>query len=161
MRQIFLKDMSDLNVGPPNSVTRVSECVPEIVAYVQRVIENGYAYESQGSVYFDTAALVKAGNKYAEVEPKSAGNIELLADGEGSLISTDAEKRSPTDFFLWKKSREGEPKWPSPWSEGRPGWHTECSVMAHAVHGESVDLHVGGVDLRFPHHSNEIAIAEA
>jgi cysteinyl-tRNA synthetase len=160
----FLDDMRRLNVALPETITRVSEFVPEIVDYIVKIIDNGYAYESNGSVYFDVTKFKNEPNHtYAKLEPTSATNKELRDEGEGVLTSADAsEKRSEQDFALWKKSKEGEPNWDSPWGLGRPGWHIECSAMASAIFKKyPIDIHSGGVDLRFPHHDNEIAQSEA
>ncbi|XP_076311985.1 cysteine--tRNA ligase, cytoplasmic isoform X3 [Tachypleus tridentatus] len=161
----FYKDMEALNVLPPDVVTRVSEYVPEIVAYIQKIIENGMAYESRGSVYFDTGKFDQTPNHhYAKLVPEAYGDNQALEEGEGDLSISDNklnEKKSPNDFALWKSSKPGEPSWDSPWGKGRPGWHIECSVMASALLGESLDIHTGGYDLKFPHHDNEIAQAEA
>ncbi|TFK44293.1 tRNA synthetases class I (C) catalytic domain-containing protein [Crucibulum laeve] len=157
----FFSDMSRLRVRDPDTVTRVTEYVPEIVAFVERIIQNGYGYEAEGSVYFDTITFDKAdGHNYAKLEPWSKGNRELLEGGEGSL-STKTGRRSGSDFALWKASKPGEPAWPSPWGSGRPGWHIECSVMASAIFGDNMDIHSGGIDLAFPHHDNEMAQSEA
>ncbi|KAG6920156.1 hypothetical protein DXG01_004922 [Tephrocybe rancida] len=157
----FFKDMGRLRVRNPDTVTRVTEYVPEIVAFVERIIENGYGYEAEGSVYFDTRAFDNAdGHDYAKLEPWSKGNRDLLEDGEGAL-SKKSGSRSASDFALWKASRPGEPSWPSPWGPGRPGWHIECSVMASAILGDNMDIHSGGIDLAFPHHDNEMAQSEA
>lgn len=154
--------MEALNVRAPDVQTRVSEYVPEIIEYVQKIIDNGYAYEANGSVYFDTTRYDgHEGHHYAKLAPWSKGDTELIEDGEGSLGSKLEGKKSPNDFALWKTSKPGEPVWDSPWSQGRPGWHIECSVMAGAVLGDNMDIHSGGVDLAFPHHDNEIAQAEA
>ncbi|KAF2077550.1 hypothetical protein CYY_001168 [Polysphondylium violaceum] len=155
----FFEDMKCLNVLPPDALTRVTEYVPQIVKYVEKIIENGYAYESKGSVYFDTVAYSKV-HDYGKLEPKSVGNEKLTSEGEGSL-STGTEKRNACDFALWKKSKEGEPVWQSPWGEGRPGWHIECSAMASDILGSNIDIHSGGEDLKFPHHDNELAQSEA
>ncbi|KAJ1896425.1 cysteinyl-tRNA synthetase [Kickxella alabastrina] len=158
----YFEDMDALNVRRPNVLTRVSEFVPEIVSFVERIISNGYAYESEGSVFFDVDAFDgHNGNFYAKIEPFSKKNTGLLADGEGSLGLKLSGKRGVSDFALWKKSKDGEPKWPSPWGEGRPGWHIECSVMASEILGSHIDIHTGGIDLAFPHHDNEIAQSEA
>lgn len=159
----FNKDMDALNVLPADIVTRVSEYVPQIVDYVKKIIDNGYAYESCGSVYFDVGKFdAEPNHYYAKLVPEAYGNQEALEEGEGALSTTAAqEKRSPNDFALWKASKPGEPAWPSPWGPGRPGWHIECSCMASDVIGESLDIHTGGVDLKFPHHDNELAQAEA
>ncbi|KIK09833.1 hypothetical protein K443DRAFT_671150 [Laccaria amethystina LaAM-08-1] len=157
----FFEEMARLKVREPDIVTRVTEYVPEIVAYVERIIQNGYAYEAEGSVYFDTLTFDGTnGHNYAKLEPWSKGNRELLEGGEGALSSRTG-RRSPSDFALWKASKSGEPSWPSPWGPGRPGWHIECSVMASAIFGENLDIHSGGIDLAFPHHDNEMAQAEA
>ncbi|KAI7894869.1 cysteinyl-tRNA synthetase [Mucor mucedo] len=158
----YFEDMEALNVRAPDIQTRVSEYIPEIIEYVQKIIDNGYAYAADGSVYFDTSRYDgHAGHHYAKLEPWSKGDTELIEDGEGSLGSKLEGKKSPSDFALWKTSKPGEPVWDSPWSQGRPGWHIECSVMAGAVLGDNMDIHSGGVDLAFPHHDNEIAQAEA
>ena len=157
-----------LGVRPADVLTRVSEYIPEVVEYVEKIIANGYGYVApSGSVYFDTLAFnEKKDHFYAKLEPgkfeMNEQNLKLLAEGEGSLAGdTKGEKRNPQDFALWKSSKPGEPIWKSPWGEGRPGWHIECSAMSSAVLGQSLDIHSGGVDLKFPHHDNEIAQAEA
>ncbi|OZJ02371.1 hypothetical protein BZG36_04436 [Bifiguratus adelaidae] len=158
----FFADMEALGIKAPDVQTRVSEYIPEITEYVQKIIANGYAYEADQSVYFDTAKYDNSQNhQYAKLEPSSKGNMALVEDGEGSLGSKLQGKRSPNDFALWKKSKPGEPSWNSPWGPGRPGWHIECSVMASAVLGDNMDIHSGGIDLAFPHHDNELAQSEA
>lgn len=164
----FLCDMKALNVLEPSILTRVSEYVPEIIEYIQTIIANGYGYVAKdGSVYFDTNAFTK-GHKYAKLMPEAYCNAEnsksALRESEGELSVTDEsqrEKRSPCDFALWKRSKSGEPKWASPWGDGRPGWHIECSAMSSAICGDQLDIHAGGFDLKFPHHDNEIAQCEA
>lgn len=157
----FHKDMSALNVLPPDVLTRVSEYVPEIIAFIQVIIDNGLAYFSNGSVYFDVNAFDSRSNHhYAKLVPEAFGDVASIQGGEGEL-SQSKEKKSLTDFALWKASKAGEPWWTSPWGNGRPGWHIECSVMASAICGKSLDIHTGGVDLKFPHHDNEIAQSEA
>ncbi|KAI0663331.1 tRNA synthetases class I (C) catalytic domain-containing protein [Cubamyces menziesii] len=157
----FFKDMRRLRVRDPDTLTRVTEYVPEIVSFVEGIVKNGYGYEVDGSVYFDTRAFDKADNhSYAKLEPWSKGNRELLEEGEGALSVTTG-RRSSADFALWKASKPGEPSWPSPWGPGRPGWHIECSVMASAIFGDNMDIHSGGIDLAFPHHDNEMAQSEA
>ncbi|KAI9327242.1 tRNA synthetases class I (C) catalytic domain-containing protein [Zopfochytrium polystomum] len=157
----YFKDMDALNVRRPDILTRVSEYVPEIIEFVKTIIKNGFAYESEGSVYFNTAKFDKdPAHFYAKLEPHSASNLKLLQEGEGDLEAGTGEKVNKSDFVLWKKSKPGEPSWESPWGLGRPGWHIECSAMAGDVIGEKLDIHAGGIDLAFPHHDNEIAQSE-
>uniref|UniRef100_V5G3B3 Cysteine--tRNA ligase, cytoplasmic n=1 Tax=Anoplophora glabripennis TaxID=217634 RepID=V5G3B3_ANOGL len=160
----FHKDMDALNVLRPNVLTRVSEYIPEIISYIETIIENGFGYEANGSVYFDVAAFdKKEKHHYAKLVPEAYGDTNSLQEGEGDLTTADqqSEKRSPNDFALWKNSKPGEPAWDSPWGLGRPGWHIECSAMASNIFGPDLDIHTGGVDLKFPHHDNEIAQSEA
>ncbi|CUS12681.1 unnamed protein product [Tuber aestivum] len=180
----FNEDMATLNVLPPTTVTRVSEFIPENVAFVKKLVDRGFAYPTaDGSVYFDIAAYEAAGHHYAKLQPWNKGDESLIADGEGALTSDGsatlpstvetgeegkpkllASKKTPQDFALWKAFRAekpGEPSWDSPWGKGRPGWHIECSVMCSEVLGGQVDIHSGGIDLAFPHHDNEIAQSEA
>ncbi|XP_039294913.1 cysteine--tRNA ligase, cytoplasmic isoform X3 [Nilaparvata lugens] len=159
----FRKDLKALNIQEPNVWCRVSEYIPEIIEFINEIIKNGYAYESKGSVYFDVMEFDKRPNHYyAKLVPESYGDSSQLLTGEGELSSKDtAEKRAVTDFALWKKSKPGEPWWESPWGRGRPGWHIECSAMASDICGHSLDIHTGGVDLKFPHHDNELAQSEA
>lgn len=161
----FHKDMNALNVLAPDVLTRVSEYVPQIVDYIQKIIDNGLAYEANGSVYFDVAGFDKRDKHYyAKLVPEAYGDAKSLQEGEGDLSTTEdrlSEKRSPNDFALWKNSKAGEPWWNSPWGKGRPGWHIECSAMASDICGDYLDIHTGGVDLKFPHHDNELAQSEA
>ncbi|KAI1138694.1 tRNA synthetases class I (C) catalytic domain-containing protein [Hypoxylon sp. FL0543] len=157
----FTNDMDALNVLRPDVVTRVTEYVPQIAKFVEKIVEKGFAYEAEGSVYFDIAAFEKAGNRYARLRPESRNDKALQEEGEGSLSKSLGGKRGAGDFALWKKSKPGEPYWPSKWGNGRPGWHIECSVMASDVLGPRMDLHSGGIDLAFPHHDNELAQSEA
>uniref|UniRef100_A0A3B4YKG4 Cysteine--tRNA ligase, cytoplasmic n=1 Tax=Seriola lalandi dorsalis TaxID=1841481 RepID=A0A3B4YKG4_SERLL len=161
----YHKDMAALNVLPPDVLTRVSEYVPEIVDFVKKIVSNGYGYESNGSVYFNTSKFdASPQHSYAKLVPEAVGDQKALQEGEGDLsISADrlSEKKSQNDFALWKASKPGEPSWDSPWGKGRPGWHIECSAMAGSILGESMDIHGGGFDLRFPHHDNELAQSEA
>ena len=158
----FFEDMRSLNIRDPDVLTRVTEYVPAIVKFIERIVSNGFGYATpDGSVYFDIEAFEKGGHYYAKLEPWSRNDKTLQADGEGSLSKKTTSKRNDNDFALWKASKPGEPSWDSPWGDGRPGWHIECSVMASEVLGKQLDIHSGGVDLRFPHHDNELAQSEA
>ncbi|KAK3380830.1 tRNA synthetases class I (C) catalytic domain-containing protein [Podospora didyma] len=161
MEKAFNDDMVALNVLAPDAVTRVTEYVPQIVTFVEQIVAKGFGYESNGSVYFDIAAFEKAGNTYARLRPESKNDKALQEEGEGSLSKSLEGKKRSGDFALWKKSKSGEPAWPSPWGQGRPGWHIECSVMASDKLGSQMDIHSGGIDLAFPHHDNELAQSEA
>ncbi|XP_065174386.1 cysteine--tRNA ligase, cytoplasmic-like [Sycon ciliatum] len=161
VERLFHADMQALNILPADFLTRVSEYVPEVVEFIQRIIANEFAYEADGSVYFDVKKFDEDPNHtYAKLVPEAVGDRAALAEGEGEL-SAATGKRSDRDFALWKSSKPGEPSWDSPWGQGRPGWHIECSVMCSDILGEKVDIHSGGVDLKFPHHDNEIAQSEA
>ncbi|PIK48564.1 putative cysteine--tRNA ligase, cytoplasmic isoform X3 [Apostichopus japonicus] len=161
----YHKDMASLNVLPADVLTRVSEYVPEVVEFIQKIIDNGFAYEANGSVYFMTSKFdSEEKHSYAKLVPEAFGDEAALKEGEGDLsISQDqlSEKKSANDFALWKAAKPGEPTWDSPWGKGRPGWHIECSVMASCLLGDSMDIHTGGADLKFPHHDNELAQSEA
>ena len=158
----FMEDVRALNCVDPDEVTRVTEYGQQIVEFVAKVQENGFAYPtSDGSVYFDIEAFEAANNHYARLEPWNRNDKDLQADGEGALTKKTSEKRSDADFALWKSSKPGEPSWPSPWGDGRPGWHIECSAMASDKLGSQIDIHSGGIDLAFPHHDNELAQSEA
>ena len=159
----FYKDMAALGVRDPDVVTRVTEFVPQIVEYIQQIVDNGFGYvASDGSVYFDTVAFSAAGYDYRKLVPGVEVSEEEMAEGEGALASgAVGDKKHPYDFALWKASKPAEPAWDSVWGPGRPGWHIECSVMASDIFGNNLDIHGGGVDLKFPHHDNEMAQAEA
>ena len=165
----YFEDMTALGIRDVDALTRVTEYVPQIVAFVETIVAKGLAYsDGDGSVYFDTVAFStkkdEGGNfchHYAKLNPAGVGNAELAAEGEGALARGDSVKKHPNDFALWKASQPGEPQWPSPWGPGRPGWHIECSVMATDVLGTQFDIHTGGEDLKFPHHDNELAQSEA
>ena len=162
----FTEDMHALNVLDPDDITRVTEYGEYIVEFVAQIQKNGFAYQNSSGVYFDLEAFGKARNHYARLEPWNSGDISLQADGEGAISGKDmkkgdSEKRNQADFALWKLSKSGEPSWPSPWGDGRPGWHIECSAMASDKLGKQIDIHSGGIDLAFPHHDNELAQSEA
>lgn len=157
----FMEDMESLGVRPPTVLTRVSEYMEEIVHYVEKIICNGLGYVSNGSVYFSTQAYQEAGHRYGKLRPWAVGSSTLASEGEVGGDFATMEKRHPNDFALWKASKPGEPSWDSPWGKGRPGWHIECSAMASSILGMNIDIHTGGEDLKFPHHDNELAQAEA
>ncbi|HJB19439.1 MAG TPA: cysteine--tRNA ligase [Candidatus Bariatricus faecipullorum] len=149
------KDMEGMNVLPATTHPLATEEICGMVEMIQELIDKGYAYEKNGTVYYRT-------RKFAEYGKLSHKNLDDLRSGERSLLVTgEDEKEDPLDFVLWKPKKEGEPAWQSPWSDGRPGWHIECSVMAKKYLGEEIDIHAGGEDLVFPHHENEIAQSEA
>ena len=147
----YFEAIDKLNVRRADIYPRVSDHMPEIIAMVEQLIENGFAYVVEGDVYY----RVEKFEHYGEL---SGRNLEdMLA---GARIDIDERKENPMDFALWKAAKPGEPSWTSPWGEGRPGWHIECSVMSMKYLGETFDFHGGGSDLIFPHHENEIAQAE-
>mmetsp|Transcript_15209 Transcript_15209/g.45867 ORF Transcript_15209/g.45867 Transcript_15209/m.45867 type:complete len:825 (+) Transcript_15209:225-2699(+) len=159
----FWRDMASLGVRMPEARPRVSEYIPDIVAYIERILDQGFAYSVDGSVYFDTRALEAAGHTYRKLSPAPPGGGSAVdpASAESEANFHSKAKRDPRDFALWKAAKAGEPSWPSTWGPGRPGWHIECSAMAGALIGGRMDIHSGGADLRFPHHDNELAQAEA
>ncbi|OJD26308.1 cysteine-tRNA ligase [Blastomyces percursus] len=158
----FMEDMRNLNVLEPDKLTRVTEYGPEIVSFVERIVQKQFGYPTpDGSVYFDIKSFEQDGNHYARLEPWSRNDKSLQKEGEGSLSQRSVAKHSKNDFALWKSSQPGEPSWPSPWGKGRPGWHIECSAMASAELGSRMDIHSGGIDLSFHHHDNELAQSEA
>ncbi len=148
----FYDAMKALNVLPPNVEPRASAHIPEIIEFVRGLIEKGYAYETKDGVYF----RVRRFKGYGKLSKR---NIEEMR--AGARIEPSPYKEDPLDFALWKKAKPGEPSWPSPWGEGRPGWHIECSAMVLKHLGETIEIHGGGEDLIFPHHENEIAQSEA
>ncbi|PWV09454.1 putative cysteinyl-tRNA synthetase [Trypanosoma cruzi] len=165
--RLFFEDMRRLGVRDPDVVSRVTEYVPQVVDFIQKIMDNGFAYRGTSSIFFDTTAFLRAGHDYPKLKPVSeSGENDAteaeMAEGEGALtVGVAGEKRNANDFALWKFSKPGEPRWPSPWGEGRPGWHIECSVMASDILGTNIDVHSGGWDLKFPHHDNECAQSEA
>ena len=151
----FMKDTAQLGIKPATQNPRVINYMDEIIAFVSTLIDKGFAYVAEGDVYFRVAKS----NNYAKLANKTLEDLEIGASGR-----TDAEtdrKENPLDFALWKAAKEGEISWESPWGPGRPGWHIECSVMATEILGDTIDIHGGGADLEFPHHTNEIAQSEA
>ena len=149
------KDMDAMNIKPATKNPLATEEICGMVDMIQTLIDKGYAYEKNGTVYYRT-------RKFKEYGKLSHKNLDDLQSGGRTLLVTgEDEKEDPLDFVLWKPKKEGEPAWESPWSEGRPGWHIECSEMSKKYLGEQIDIHAGGEDLIFPHHENEIAQSEA
>ena len=148
------QDMEHMNVRPATTHPRATQEIGGMIAMISDLIEKGFAYEKNGTVYFRT-------RKFKQYGKLSHKNLDDLRSGGRSLLVTgEDEKEDPLDFVLWKPKKEGEPYWQSPWSNGRPGWHIECSVMAKRYLGSTIDIHAGGEDLVFPHHENEIAQSE-
>ena len=148
------QDMADMNVKPATTHPLATQEIDGMIEMISTLIEKGFAYDVNGTVYFRT-------RKFDEYGKLSHKNLDDLRSGNRSLlVSGEDQKEDPLDFVLWKPKKEGEPYWESPWSQGRPGWHIECSVMAKKYLGEEIDIHAGGEDLIFPHHENEIAQSE-
>ena len=154
--QAFMADTTAVNIEPATKHPRATENIPDIIAFVQTLIEKGYAYESDGDVYYRA-------RKFAHYGQLSGQSIDDLEVGASEHVSADeiGKKEDPMDFALWKAAKPGEISWDSPWGQGRPGWHIECSVMSTKYLGQTLDIHAGGQDLEFPHHENEIAQSEA
>ena len=150
------KDMAGMNVKPATTHPLATQEIDGMIDMISTLIEKGYAYPAaDGTVYFRTRQFKEYGKlSHKNLDDLRAGNRSLLVSGED-------QKEDPLDFVLWKPKKEGEPSWPSPWGDGRPGWHIECSVMSKKYLGEQIDIHAGGEDLIFPHHENEIAQSEA
>ena len=148
------KDMADMNVKPATTHPLATQEIDGMIDMITTLIDKGFAYEVNGTVYFRTRRF----DEYGKLSHK---NLDDLRSGNRSLlVSGEDQKEDPLDFVLWKPKKEGEPFWVSPWGEGRPGWHIECSVMSKKYLGEEIDIHAGGEDLIFPHHENEIAQSE-
>ncbi|GGE54226.1 cysteine--tRNA ligase [Pullulanibacillus camelliae] len=148
----YKEDVHALHVKEADIHPRATETMDEIILFIERLIEKGYAYESGGDVYFRT----KRFNGYGKLSQQSIDELKV-----GARIEIGEHKEDPLDFTLWKTAKPGEIKWESPWGEGRPGWHIECSAMVEKYLGNTIDIHAGGQDLAFPHHENEIAQSEA
>lgn len=146
------KDMEGLNVEPATKNPKATEEIDGMIDMISTLIKKGYAYEINGTVYFKTRSF----KDYGKLSKKNIDDLEA-----GIRIAVSEDKEDSMDFVLWKPKKEGEPFWTSPWSDGRPGWHIECSVMSKKYLGEQIDIHAGGEDLVFPHHENEIAQSEA
>lgn len=150
--EAFMEDANGLNLYDYKTINpRATEYIQEMIEFIQGLIDKGAAYAIDGNVYFN----IHSAKEYGKLSKK---NIDELVSG--ARIEINEEKQSPMDFALWKKAKPGEPYWDSPWGNGRPGWHIECSVMAKSILGETIDIHSGGEDLQFPHHENEIAQSE-
>lgn len=147
----YFVDCDGLGIKRANVHPQVTDNINEIIEFIQRLIDKGFAYESEGDVLFRTRKF----DEYGKLSHQNIEELEL-----GARIDVDEKKEDPLDFVLWKAKKEGEPGWSSPWGEGRPGWHIECSVMSRRYLGDSIDIHAGGQDLQFPHHENEIAQSE-
>jgi cysteinyl-tRNA synthetase len=148
----FRTDMDSLNIKEATYHPKATEEIGGMIDMISDLIQKGHAYEKNGTVYFRTRSF----KDYGKLSKKKIDDLEA-----GARIAVSEEKEDPLDFVLWKPKKEGEPYWTSPWSEGRPGWHIECSVMSRKYLGEQIDIHAGGEDLIFPHHENEIAQSEA
>ena len=146
----YMSNLAALGVESIDHMPRATECMDGIIVFIESLVEKGFAYASDGDVYFD----VTQDESYGKLSNRSLDHMQ--GDGGGMAL----RKRSPGDFALWKTAKEGEPSWKSPWGEGRPGWHIECSAMSRQLLGETFDIHGGGLDLVFPHHENEIAQSE-
>lgn len=154
--QLFNADMADIDLMPVDDAPRATQHVPEMVSWIERLQQREFAYEQEGWVYFDVARFAEYG---ALAHLDRTQMLELSRERGGD--PDDPRKRGPLDFVLWQRSRDDEPHWPSPWGEGRPGWHIECSVLSTGALGAPIDIHGGGEDLIFPHHESEIAQAVA
>jgi cysteinyl-tRNA synthetase len=148
----FYAEMDALNVERADHNPRATDVIPQMVEIVQALIEKGYAYEVDGDVYFRVTRFPD----YGKLSKRSLDQMEA-----GARVEVDPRKEHPMDFALWKASKKGEPAWDSPWGDGRPGWHIECSAMSMQFLGEQLDIHGGGEDVIFPHHENEVAQSEA
>lgn len=147
----YHRDMDLLGIGHPDKEPKATEYIPKMIRFIENLIKREAAYTADGDVYFD----IKKAKNYGKL---SNQNIEKMETG--ARISPGEKKRDGLDFALWKKAKEGEPSWESPWGKGRPGWHIECSVMSSDILGDEFDIHGGGIDLIFPHHENEVAQSE-
>ena len=147
----FRKDFASLGLTPHDHNPRVTEHMAGIIKLVEKLIANGKAYVVQGEVFYS----IKSFSEYGKLSNRNVDDMQA-----GARVEVDVKKNHPLDFTLWKPAKPGEESWPSPWGDGRPGWHIECSCMIHDVLGEQIDIHGGGMDLIFPHHENEIAQGE-
>lgn len=153
--EFFFEDLSTLRIEPAWEYPRATDHIDGMLEVVQKLLERGHAYEHEGSVYFDISSFPGYG-KLSGIVPEESASREF-----GRLDQDEYEREDVRDFVLWKASKEDEPSWESPWGPGRPGWHIECTAMSTAYLGNTLDIHLGGVDLVFPHHENEVAQSEA
>ena len=152
----YYTDADALNIERATINPRATEFIDDIIDFVSKLIEKGYAYEVDGDVYFST----KKFEEYGKLSGQSLEDLQMGASNRTSSAA-DERKKDPMDFAIWKAQKPGEPAWDCPWGKGRPGWHIECSCMAKKLLGETIDIHAGGMDLAFPHHENEVAQSEA
>ena len=152
----YKRDMKALNNVPPTHYVKATETIPTIIKIIKKLVDDSFAYEKNGNVYFE----VQKDPEYGKLSKYSRDQMIQLSKERGANPE-DPSKKDPLDFIMWQKSKEGEPSWESPWSKGRPGWHIECSAMAYKYLDKKIDIHGGGSDLRFPHHESEIAQSEA
>jgi cysteinyl-tRNA synthetase len=148
----FFEDLEKLNIKPASIYPKATEHISEIISFIDKLVKKDYAYAVDGNVFYNVARF----KGYGKLSGKNLDELE-----SGARVEINEDKKSPLDFALWKKAKEGEPFWQSPWGKGRPGWHIECSVMSCKHLGDTFDIHAGGNDLIFPHHENEIAQSEA
>jgi cysteinyl-tRNA synthetase len=148
----YFEDTDALGIQRADYSPRATDLIPDMISYIERLIEKGYAYEVDGDVFYEI-------KKFTDYGQLSHQNLDELM--EGVRVEVDPRRRHPLDFALWKSAKPGEPSWDSPWGKGRPGWHIECSVMSSKYLGDDFDIHCGGQDLIFPHHENEIAQSRA
>ena len=144
----FVLAHENLNCLVPDIEPRATAYIPEIIKYIEQLVQNGFGYVTSSGVYYDVS-------KFEEYLKLSGRSIEDVRTG--TRVETEDDKKRAEDFALWKFSKENEPSWDSPWGDGRPGWHIECSTMISETLGKTIDFHCGGIDLIFPHHENEIA----
>lgn len=148
----FFKDLNSLKIKPASFFPKATAHINEMIDIIKNLVEKGIAYERNGDVFYN----VKKFENYGKLSGKKLEELEA-----GSRVEVNEQKNNPLDFALWKKTKKGEPSWESPWGNGRPGWHIECSAMSTKLLGKTIDIHAGGNDLIFPHHENEIAQSEA